>query len=162
MRRVLTKIFKALNSDLTGRSWTRQTGHPYFGIMTYFGSTDPARCYWEAELSHADLAKKFSVTLQGTTEGPLPAETDFCRSITADLDSLFSRCREAFEAQFSRWPDREIPADFGAAFILDGLSIPHQGNPLGAWDVTYFADPVGHYFTAQFRDNRVVGVTVDG
>jgi hypothetical protein len=162
MRRVLTKIFRALNSDLTGRSWTSQTSHAYFGLMTYFGNTDPARCYWEAELSHPDLPKKFSVTLQGTTDGPLPAETDFCRAITADFGSLFSRCREAFEAQLSRWPDRQMPAILGAAFVLDGLSIPQEGNPLGEWEVTYFCDPVGRYFTAQFRENRVASVAVDG
>jgi hypothetical protein len=158
----IAKLFRILNRDITGLTWTREISHPYFGALVYFGSKKPSECYWEAELSHSELSKKIGVTMQGTPEGPEDSEEAFCRSILADLDTLFEKCRTVFESELSNWSDKPFPTKWREEFVLDGFSIPLHGDPSKPWEVTYFVKPAKHYFTAQFADGRVHDVQVDG
>jgi hypothetical protein len=162
MAGILKRIFRFLNRDFTGKTWERETTHPYFGQMVFFGHRDPAKCYWEAELSHSDLEKKVGVTLKGAPSGPEPSEEAFCRQVMSDLDTLFARCRDAFRAEFPKWTKDPFPSDWRQSFSLDGFSVPRHGDIDGKWDVCYFAKPAGHFFTAQLDGGHVARVVVDG
>ena len=162
MAGIFQKVFQFMNRDLTGKTWERETSYPYFGQMVYFGHRDPAKCYWETELSHPDLEKKIGVTLKGTPNGPEPSEEEFCRMVMSDLNSLFAKCSDAFRAEFARWTKESFPSDWRESFTLDGFSVPRHGDVNEEWDVCYFATPTGHFFTAEFEQGRVARVVVDG
>jgi hypothetical protein len=158
----LRRLFQFLNRDLTGKTWERECSHPYFGTVVYFGADDEGKCYWEAELRLADLSRPFSVTMRGTPNGPEQTEQVFCEALLADLDGLFLKCRDPFQREYATLTDRAFPSNWRAGFALDGLQIPLHGDGSRPWDVCYFAESVGRYFTAEFNDGQIVKVTVDG
>jgi hypothetical protein len=43
-------------------------------------------------------------------------------------------------------------------FTLAGFTVPAQGNPNASWQVTYFVEPLGHYFTALCEQAKAVQV----
>ncbi|MED5617649.1 hypothetical protein [Ideonella sp. BN130291] len=152
MSRLLQSIFRFLNRDLTGKIWQSRKTHPYSGEMTYFGSKDPAPCYWEAELSVPGQTKKIGVTMQGTPAGPEPSEEAFCRAILSDLDALFKQCQAAFAPIFAQWARQPVPqVAWREAFVLDGFEIPTQGNPAASWEVCYFVEPANHHLHGAIR-----------
>ena len=158
----LRNLFRVLNRDLTGETWEREMRHPYFGPMVYFGHREPEKSYWEAELSVHGHPKTFSVTMRGTPDGPEPSEESFCQATVGDLEALFSKCRDAFLGEYPHWTREPFPSDWKQAFVLDGFSVPTNGDSTASWDVCYLAVPTGHYFIAEFEAGRVVRVRVDG
>ena len=130
--------------------------------MVYFGRKGQAGGYWEAELAHPSLAKKFSVILPAPTSGPKAAQVEFVRSTVDDLEGLFSLCRDSFRAELPKWSKAPWPEDWKAAFVLDGLEIPANGDRSGKWSACYFAKPANHFFTAHFENGAVTEVVVDG
>ena len=162
MSDLFSKIFGVLNVDLFRRTWQRDFPHSYFERLTYFGHKDPTRCYWEAEMTNPECSEKIDITMQGTEDGPTPAEQEFCERVISDLDGLFVKCRSAFEAEFIAWAEHPFPEKWREAFTLVGFSVPPQGDTSQPWEVTYFVEPANHYFTAEFESDRVVRVTVDG
>lgn len=160
---ILSSLVGVFTKDLTGRTWERETSHPYFAKLVYFGSKERDRSYWEAELPLTGArGAGVSATMRGTADGPSEYEVAFCRSIAGDLDAVFERCRPAFETEFLKWAKRPIAENWRKDFILDGLDVPVEGNAEAQWHVCYFVEPAGHYFTAEFVDGRVAQVTVDG
>jgi hypothetical protein len=55
-----------------------------------------------------------------------------------------------------------MPADWREAFKLDGFQIPVNGDASSDWELCYFVEPAGHYFTAIFHRGQVKHVAVDG
>ena len=162
MSGLLNSLGKLLTRDLTGRTWQREASHPYFTNLIYFGSKDEQACYWEAEVQTSDEARRVGVTMKGTPAGPTAAEEQFCRAALADLDALFEKCRSAFQTEFVKWTKQPMPADWRGTFKLDGFQIPINGDALSDWELCYFVEPAGHYFTAVFDKDRVKHVAVDG
>lgn len=162
MSGILRSIFGFLNRDLSGKTWVSRKNHPYFGEVLYFGSKDPAQCYWEAEIPAPGVTKKIGVTMKGDSEGPVQNEEAFCRSTLSDLDALFEKCRSAFQPTFAAWAKQPLPQDWRQSFTLDGFDIPANGDPSMPWSVCYFVEPTGHYFAAQFSSGKVSNVQVDG
>jgi hypothetical protein len=156
-------LFKLLNRDLTGSTWQEEHAHPYFENLIYFGSKKAGQSYWEAEvpLARGDN-ERVGVTMTGERTGPTEAEVTFCQSVAWDLDALFERCREAFAHEFQEWTKEPMPEDWRTAFQLVGFEIPVGGNPLNKWEVCYFVEATGHYFTAVFENGTVLHVAVNG
>lgn len=163
MTNLLRSIFSFLNRDLSGQSWEETRSHPFFGELIYFGFKDPAKSYWEGELSLPGESTKFSVTMQGTAEGPTVEEEAFCRHVLGNPDALFEKCRQAFEPVFKEWTHQSIPSgDWKTNFQLDGLEIPMRGDENSPWQATYFVTAPGLYFTANFQNGHVSQVLVNG
>jgi hypothetical protein len=159
---ILLTIFRFLNRDLSGKSWAREKSHPYFGKMTFYGYKDPSKNYWEAQVPLPDGSGNVGVTMQGTLEGPTEREEQFCRALLTDLNPLFARCRAAFEPVFLSWVKQPLPLRWQEAFKLDGFQIPKSGSDSGSWEVTYYVEPAGHWFTAVFDHGAAVRTDVDG
>lgn len=157
MTSLLTRIFRFLNRDLSGREQVIEQEHPDLGRIVYFGRKGKGG-YWEAELAHPAQAKKFSVTLPGPRTGPDPARVEFARSTARDLDALFERCRAAFQQEFPKWSRSPWPENWKAAFELDGLGIERGGK----WSACWFVKPANHYFIAHFENGVLSEVVVDG
>ena len=45
MAGILQTVFRFLNRDVTGKTWERETTHPYFGPIIFFGDRDPGKSY---------------------------------------------------------------------------------------------------------------------
>ena len=162
MPSLLATIARFFNADLTGRTWTRQILHPYFGEMTYFGSVKAEDCYWESEVDVPNQSERVGVTMSGTPDGPTAAEEQFCRSVIADSDLLLEQCRAAFEPELKTWAKCPLPKPWQDAFKLDGFEIPRDADRSNPWTVCYFVESAGHYFTAHFESGMVSHVSVDG
>jgi hypothetical protein len=163
MANLLRSIFSFLNRDLSGQSWEEIRTHPFFGELVYFGFKDPSQSYWEGELPLPGESTKFSVTMQGTTEGPTSEEEAFCRRVLSDPDALFEKCRKAFEPVFREWTRQPIPSgDWRSNFQLDGVEVPPGGAGNSRWQATYFVVAAGQYFTANFENGYVSQVLVNG
>ena len=160
---LLSFLGRVLTRDLSGRTWVRESSHPYFPKLVRFGSKEQDEGYWEAELPMSGTREsRVSATMKGTPEGPTEQEVQFCKSVVADPNALFERCREAFAPEFAKWAKRPCPAEWREAFSLDGLEVPTNGDPSASWHVCYFVEPAGHYFTAEFSGAQVQRVAVDG
>ena len=157
---ILGALGKLLSKDLTGKTWQREVAHPYFHNLIYFGSKVESDCYWEAELPMD--GEMVGVNMTGTSEGPTSEEEAFCRRVLSDPEALFAKCREAFEPEFQRWAKRPLPAAWKGEFKLDGFQVLMNGDSSEAWEVCYFVESAGHYFTAVFEGGRVECVNVDG
>ena len=160
---VLESILRFLSRDLTGNSWVRELSHPYFGKMTFFGfKKEPSKSYWEAEVSLPGSNERIGVTMAGTPDGPTPEEEQFCRRTVSDLDGLFEKCRPAFEPTYLSWVKKPFPSNWREAFKLDGFTIPESGNPAKPWEITYYVQPAGHWFTAVLERDVAIRTDVDG
>ena len=159
---LLTRLFRLLNRDLTGRHWVEEGHHPYFGDMTRFCQRDHRNDYWEAEIVPPGEAKPIGVTMCGNPSGPEESEVLFCQNAVGDLDALFELVRAAFAIKFVSWTKTQIPDHWRDAFQLDGFSIPKNGDARNDWELTYSVKAAGHYFTAEFEGGRVARVCVDG
>lgn len=159
---LLRMLGKTLSFDLTGRSWTREVDHPYFTNLVYFGFKDTTSSYWEAELFLPGSNAPIGVSMEGSEAGPTAEEEAFCRRLLADPGSVFSKCRELFEPEFQKWAKSPMPQSWRDAFRVDGFSVPRDGNQMNNWDICYFVEPAGHYFTAAFVGGEAVSVLVDG
>src|SRR5687768_7426022 len=101
MTHIFQRVLRFLSRKLLIRN--REAVHPYFGPMTYYDHGDSSKAYWEAGLSHPQLKNEISVTFRGSPNGPDVAEEAFCREVMSDLDALFSKCSDAFRAEFPAW-----------------------------------------------------------
>lgn len=162
MANLLKIIGRLLTRDLSGRTWQREATHPYFMNLVYFGSRESSDCYWEAQIELPGTEAFASVTMAGTPDGPTKAEEQFCRFTAANLDALFEQCRASFEAEFVKWVESPMPAEWRQAFKLDGFQVPPEGNPSNPWQACFFVEPAGHYFTACLEQGKVTEVVVDG
>ena len=135
----------------------RVVEHPYFGKLRYMSGE-----YWEAELEVADAKEKVGVTVPGPETGPVQAQVDFCRSVLADQDGLFERCRPVFEPDFEEWTGKPFPRSWRDDFALVGLDLPPGGLDTEPWSVCYFVDAANHYFTAYFDAGTASYSTIDG
>jgi hypothetical protein len=158
---MLRRLFNFLNRDLTGRTWTEESTHTYFGNTVRFCSKR-GDDYWEAELTDSRLPKPFSVTFRGTPVGPTDGEVAFCRSILSDLDATFERCRVSFEPEFVELTKSSLPHRWTDAFSLDGIDLPFGGDAGGKWRLCYASATANRNFTACFDGGVVVEVLVDG
>jgi hypothetical protein len=160
MSGIFGALGKLLTHDLTGNTSQREVAHPFFRNLIYFGSKNATECYWEAELPLA--GQTVGVNMTGTSNGPTSEEEEFCRRILSDPEALFAMCRSAFEPKFERWAKRPLPAAWSSEFKLDGFQVPLRGDLSEPWEVCYFVQAAGHYFTAVFETGKVEYVNVDG
>jgi hypothetical protein len=155
-------IGKLVSFDLTGRTWTREIVHPRLGKLTYFGSKKLDDCYWEAEVEVPGQAQKASATMKGTSEGPTEVEELFVRTLVANLDLTFEVCREAFNGEYLKMGKGSIPEGWRSVMRLDGFGVPLNGDRSNEWDISFFVEPLGHYFTASLEAGTPTHVSVDG
>lgn len=118
--------------------------------------------YWEGELVVPSLPEKVGLIVPAPATGPSLEQEEFCRTVLADLDGLFARCRPVFEGDFEQWTAKAFPSDWRNEFLLVGLELPENGDAARPWDVCYFVDAANHYFTAYFEAGRASYLTVDG
>ena len=159
--KLLSKLWQFVNKDLTGREEVLESSHPYFGKVIFFGRKG-YRGYWEAELAHPDLTKKFSVLIPTGKDGAMEPYANFTSSLLKDLDGLFARCKPEFMFEYQKWSNEPFPPDWRRSFVLDGITLPEETDEIEEWSVCYFVEPANHYFTAVFQGGKVREVIVDG
>jgi hypothetical protein len=159
---MLRKLFAFLNRDFTGRTWTLEREHPYFGRMIRFGSRTPGASYWEAELALQGFAKPFSITFQGTEDGPENSELAFCRNLITGIDETYAKCTAAFAASFAKLEIGPLPSNWREAFQLNGFSVPIHGDPTQIWEICFAIVQASRFFTAKFESGVATQVVVDG
>lgn len=128
----MKSLLQFLNRDLTGRSWERQLAHSYFTSLVYFGNKDSQRSYWEAEVPAATVSS-FIAYLRSPSEGPSPADEQFCRDVAAQVPSLSARCAPLVSVAARR------PAT-GSTLRLVSIEVPENGDSTKPWQVTFDLD----------------------
>lgn len=156
---LLRKLWQFVNSDLLGREEVVESEHPYFGKVVYFGRKGEGG-YWEAEFHSS--SKAFSVIIPAQKTELLDPYITLCQNLTNDQESLFARCRPAFETEFAKWSKDPFPSNWREGFVLNGITLPDHADPTNEWSVCYFVPAARHYFTAQFKSGAISGVIVDG
>lgn len=134
---------------------TANLDHHYFGAMrwqTMPPSVPQARGYWVSKVTTA-TGRWIAVYLDGTPEGPLPSEEEFCRVMLEDPNHLFDLCRPALEPLHGQATGQAIPRDWASTCQVEGLSIPPDGDPSQPWEV---------YFRSEVLRNLVRVVFLDG
>lgn len=159
--KLLSNLWQFINKDLAGREEVLESTHSHFGKVIFFGRKGQEG-YWEAELPKPGSDDMFSIIIPAAKEEPLEPYAHLASALTADLDELFARCRQAFSAEWAHWCERPFPTNWRGSFELDGIILPAQANESNEWSVCYFATPANRYFTAVLRDRKVHEVVVDG
>lgn len=144
--------------------------HPIFGTILFMGKeNDDLYDYWEAEVKPAGEKKPICLLINAPLSGPTQQHIDFYHTVSADLDALFCQCWQIFAADFTQWSGKTLPQaqnplqyNWRNDFELDGITIPQDGDKNKPWDVSYFVQPTGHYFTACFVDGRASYNQIDG
>lgn len=145
----------------------RQVSHEYFSRVWLWPQGSHTR--WEAELDSAfpgtdKIVGFHSETLHDEVAEPNPTEEEvaFAKARMSDLDELFENARPAIEEAWRQWVKKEMPSDWRTVLSLDGFSVPRDGDMLQPWGITYFCEPVRHYFSIDFREGKASLASIDG
>ncbi len=137
--------------------------HDFFGKILFMGGETPEEDdYWECELKIEGYSKPICVLITAGIDGPSQKHVDFFKEIISNLDNLFKRCWPIFEPDFEEWTRKTFCGNWKDDFELDGLQIPKDGNINNEWDVCYFVNAAGHYFTAYFKNGNPIYNEIDG
>jgi hypothetical protein len=145
----------------------RKVTHEYFNRLWLWPPGSHTR--WEAEvdvaLHRADKKVGFhseSTHEEVAAEWPTDAEVAFCRRWMSDLDGLLAFTRPGVEEAWKDWFKQDLPESWQSALILDGFSVPKDGDINQPWGVMWFCEAAGHYFSIKVRDGRASLESIDG
>ena len=96
--------------------------HAYLGRLLFIRGTNAASNYWEEELAVLGLPEKVGL-IPAPESGLSEAQVHFCRSLLADLDALFTRCKPVFAGKFEEWTQKTFPSHWREDFSLLGLGL---------------------------------------
>src|SRR5262245_38057563 len=124
----------------------RKIPHEYFNRLWIWPPGSHTR--WEAELNLTipGIDKKVGLHAEAThedvtAEGPTTEELAFCKARIANLDELFQIAKPAIEEAWHAWVKKDMPDNWREELLLDGISIPKNGDIKQPWGITYFCKP---------------------
>jgi hypothetical protein len=159
---VLKKLLQLLNRDLTGRTWTEESTHPFFGKILLFAFKNRPDSYWECELNSEGNAIGVCIN---APDGMPPDESQaaFAKAILADVDRAFARAHPVLVAEYKKRTGRDVPGQWRDVFRFEGITVPAGGNDLNEWDLSFLdlRDSSGHVWTCYFEQGNPRYATVD-
>ena len=126
--------------------------HDFFSRLWLWPKGEYTR--WEAEYDLVSNHSEGTIGLHAednyeTLDAPEPTneEVEFSKKYLTNLELLFPIVVSGVEKGWSEWFHQELPEDWQSQFIVDGFSVPINGNINNKWGVTLFCKKAGHYFS---------------
>lgn len=160
---MLRKLLDFLNKDLSGRTWTEESEHPYFGPMILFAQRDNDQSYWECEVKFDGETLGIGICAPDRSE-PSNHQLQFVQSLLADPDGAFNKASPILVPEFQTWHRQPFPKNWREAFRWVGFMVPAGGKETNPWEISYesLVDAAGHHFTCYFEDGKASRASVDG
>ncbi|WP_041522009.1 hypothetical protein [Gilvimarinus agarilyticus] len=115
-----------------------KTNHEYFSRLWLWPKGEHTR--WEAEF---DLESELSAKTVGlyaednyeTCVNPEPTsdEVVFAKHYLSDLELLFPLVESSVREGWKDWFKEDLPECWKKEFVVDGFSVPRDGNAIDAW-----------------------------
>ena len=160
---MLKKLLQLLNRDLTGRTWSEESTHPYFGKIYLFAFKNRPDSYWECELNCEGNTIGLCINAPDRTP-PDDAQVAFAKAILGDVDRAFALAQPVLVAEYEERTKRKVPSQWRDVFQFEGFTVPSGGNDHNDWDLSFLDlhDPAGHMWTCYFEQGEPRYVTMDG
>lgn len=159
---MLKKLAQLLNADLTRRTSTEESEHPYFGRMVLYASKSKPDSYWEASVRHD--GDEVDVFIQAPDRAPpSAAAVEFAKGVLADPDAVVARALPRLAERYLNESGKPMPADWRSVLRLSSFEVPAAGDPRKPWSLTLAAtdDPAAHRYICRFVGGECVNVTAD-
>ena len=150
-----------------GGEKVEKTEHNFFSRLWLWPRGEHTR--WEAEY---DLESKYSSGTVGLyaednydslgTPEPTNEEVAFSKKYLSNLELLFPLVVSGVEKGWSDWFHEDLPQNWESQFIVDGFSVPADGNINNQWGVTLFCDKAGHFFSLNIESGVSTLESIDG
>lgn len=172
----MSNLFKRLWWHLTQpagwRTVRRTVHHATLGTLHYEGTrTHPGGAVngvWRVNPRSGPSAGGRPITVGFPTMGgePTDAYLDQLAAILADPDALFERVRPAIAAEYPRWTEAPLPADWRSVLHLEGIDLPPAPEDVDeegpVWQVTYWCEPAAHWFVVDLEGDKITYLDVAG
>jgi len=94
---------------------------------------------------------------------PNDSEVSFCIYTVKDLSGLYHKALPAIREAWKDWGSGKVLAEeWSLEFLLDGFSVPINGDVNNYWGVVYYSKTAGHYFCIGFNNGTPELESVDG
>lgn len=128
------------------------TNHAYFTrLWLYEKGEEYTR--WEAE---KDMQSAFSDGTIGLyaednysvcpSPEPTPQEIDFAKHHLSNVELVFQAAHNGAQQGWQEWFQEDLPQNWQQEFLIDGFSVPTEGNLHSNWTITLWCKQAGHYF----------------
>ena len=144
-----------------------RTNHDYFSRLWLWPKGEHTR--WEAEF---DIESEFSSKTVGLhaednyesceTPEPTPDEVEFAKHYLSNLELLFPLALPGVQEGWREWFKQELPENWHKEFVVDGFSVPRNGDANGLWGLTLFCNKAGHYFCLSVENGKSKLESIDG
>ncbi|QIZ84941.1 hypothetical protein HF888_12240 [Bermanella marisrubri] len=141
--------------------------HDFFSRLWLWPKGEHTR--WEAEY---DLISKYSNGTIGlhaednyetlSDAEPTIEEVEFSKKYITNLERLFPIVVSGVEEGWFEWFREELPKEWESHFIVDGFSVPLNGNIENKWSVNLFCKKAGHYFCLNVEGGVSTLESIDG
>ncbi len=155
--------------------WFKYTGgekvvtieHDYFSRLWLWPKGEHTR--WEAEYDLQSAYSDGTVGLHAEDnyeiiESPEPTieEINFAMEYLLNLEQLFLIALEGVKEGWSKWFHEELPHNWEGEFIIDGFTVPANGDTKNTWGITLFCYKAGHYFCLSVENGKPKLESIDG
>ncbi|MEQ5834939.1 hypothetical protein [Marinobacter sp. NFXS9] len=150
-----------------GSGKVTKTNHQYFSRLWLWPKGEHTR--WEAEF---DLDSELSDKTVGlhaednyeTCGNPEPTsdEVAFAKHYLSDLELLFPLVESGVRQGWKDWFNEDLPECWQKEFVVDGFSVPRNGNARDTWGITLFCEKAGHYFCLVVENGVSTLESIDG
>ncbi len=144
-----------------------KTNHEYFSRLWLWPKGEHTR--WEAEF---DIESKLSNKTVGlhaednyevcVTPEPTSEEVDFAKHYLSNLELLFPLLEQGVRQGWKEWFKEELPDGWQQEFVINGFSVPRNGDSMGNWGITLFCNKAGHYFCLAIENGISRLESIDG
>ena len=160
------RIRRLVTPDTSWREVHRTVPHPVYGELHFVGTRlrpdDPIGGLWKVTYPPAIVPHPITVDFPSADDPPTAEVTAPLDELVRDLDGLFERCRAAVAPEYEHWVGQPLPADWRAAFRLDGFRLPDLEEAEPTLEVSYWCEGAQHWFNVEIRGTTVIGVYVEG
>ncbi len=143
------------------------TEHDYFTRLFLLPQGEHSR--WEAEQDVVSTLADGVVSIvaednyQHVSDAyPSDAEVAFSQRFLGNLSLLLPYAQEGVTQGWRTWFQEELPEDWHRFFIVDGFTVPVEGDIEKPWEITLYCARAEHYFCVSVRDGGSRLQSIDG
>lgn len=93
---------------------------------------------------------------------PSAAEIAFSKRFLGNLSLLLPYAQEGVAQGWQTWFQETLPDDWQRYFIVDGFTVPVEGDIDKPWEITLYCERAEQYFSVSVRDGRSKLFSIDG
>ena len=143
------------------------TDHEYFSRLWLWPKGEHTR--WEAEFNTKSEFSDGTVGIHAQdnyetidTPEPTEKEIEFSKIYLSDLKRIFPIVGDGVRQGWKEWFQEDLPDNWENEFVVDGFSVPVNGDAQKEWSVMLYCGKAGHYFSIDINNGISELESIDG